>query len=140
MRVAALDYGSVRVGVALADELGSMAHPRTAIDARDRVKLLAAILSLAKTEDIAKFVVGVPLDSSGGVGRAAQAAMDFAEQVADVTRCEVELCDERLTTVEAARKLHAGGTRAKKARQRIDSAAACVMLQAWLDGKRDRTA
>lgn len=136
MRVAALDLGKVRVGLAVSDELGALAHPRAPLDARNRKSLLAAIAEFAKSEEISRFVVGLPLDADGREGPSARRALSFAEQVAENTGLPVEMWDERFTTVEATRRLREGGRSAKKSRQRVDGAAACVMLQAWLDGRR----
>lgn len=130
--VIALDPGKVRVGVALSDELGMLAHPRPAFDGRDRKKLLAAIAALAREERAGRVLVGLPLDMRGTAGPAAKKAISFARAVADATGLEVELVDERLTTVEAARRLGEAGSD----RTRIDAAAATVLLQAWLDKKR----
>ena len=136
MRVAALDLGKVRVGLAVSDELGALAHPRAPLDARNRKSLLSAIVKFAKEEEVSRFVIGLPLDASGEEGPAARRALNFAEQVAETTGLPVEMWDERFTTVEATRRLREGGCNAKKSRQRVDGAAACVMLQAWLDRPR----
>jgi putative Holliday junction resolvase len=124
------------VGVAIDDELGSMAHPRGVLDGRDRKALLAALSALAKEEEIARFVVGLPLDMKGGEGEAARAARAMAQEIADATGRAVELWDERLTTVQAQRSLAASEVRRRHARARIDEAAACAILQAWLDARR----
>ncbi len=133
MRVAALDLGKVRVGLAVSDELGALAHPRAPLDGRNRRDLLARLRDLAVDEEITRFVVGLPLDASGQEGPAARKAVQFAEQVADASGLPVEMWDERFTTVEATRRLREGGRRARDSRHRVDGAAACVMLQAWLD-------
>jgi putative Holliday junction resolvase len=140
MRVAALDLGTVRVGVSISDDLGIMAHPRPALDARNRKSLLEAVAAFAREEDIERFIVGLPLDDRGEQGPAAHKALAFAEQVHQTTRIPVDLWDERFTTVEAHRKLREGGRNARAARARVDSAAACIMLQAWLDRHRERNA
>ncbi len=134
MRVAALDHGKARIGVAVADELGVLAHPRPPIDARDRRRALAAIRELKEEEGITRFLVGLPLSLSGVEGTAAHSARAFAQTVADATGCEVELVDERLTTVEAQRALRTSGVAAKHQRQKVDGVAAAILLQAWLDG------
>jgi putative Holliday junction resolvase len=135
-RVAAVDLGKARIGVAVADELGLMAHARPFLDGRSRKPLLAALAKLAREEQIERFLVGLPLTMRGEEGPAARRAVDFAHALADATGLEVELVDERLTTVEAARLLHDGGLNAREQKGRIDGAAAAVLLQSWLDGRR----
>jgi putative Holliday junction resolvase len=138
MRVAALDLGKARVGLAVSDELGALAHPRPALDARDRASLLRALATLAREEPIDTFVLGVALDREGDVGPQARRALAFGEALRAHTGCVVELFDERLTSVQAGRLLREAGRNARRSRARIDSAAACVMLQAWLDARRPR--
>lgn len=137
-RTVALDPGKARVGVAIDDGLGLMAHPRGALDGKDRRALLEALKDLAEAEGVVRFVVGLPLDMHGGEGMAARASRVLAQQLADATGREVELWDERLTTVQAQRELRASELRGKKARARIDEAAACAILQSWLDARRAR--
>jgi putative Holliday junction resolvase len=133
MRVAALDLGKVRVGLAISDELGLMAHPRDPLQGGNRKKLIADLVDLAREEKISRFLVGLPLNRGGSEGREADRARRFAQIVADATGCDVELVDERLTTVEAHRRLREGGVTAKKGRSLVDGVAAALLLQAWLD-------
>ena len=135
-RTCALDRGRARVGVAIDDELGAVAPPRATLDGPDRKALLAALRALADDEGIVRFVVGLPLDMRGTEGLAARAARSTAQQIADATGRAVELWDERLTTVQARRSRAASDVHGKKARARIDAAAACAILQAWLDARR----
>ena len=135
-RVAAIDLGKVRVGVAVADELGLMAHARPFLSGRSRKALLAALVDLAREEGLERFLVGLPLTMRGEEGPAAKRAIEFAHALAEAAGVEVELVDERLTTVEAARRLHDGGVSAREQKGRIDGAAAAVLLQGWLDGRR----
>jgi putative holliday junction resolvase len=128
-----LDLGAVRIGVAVSDELGSMAHPRGVLAAKPRPAFLEALKAIVSEEEITRIVVGFPLDMRGTEGEAARRARELAQAIADATACDVELFDERLTTVEAQRALTASGVRGKKARARIDEAAAVAILQAWLD-------
>jgi putative Holliday junction resolvase len=132
-RVAAIDLGKARVGVAVADELGLYAHPRPALHGRDRRALLDALGALAREEGVARFLVGMPLEMDGTEGPAARRAAAFAQALADATGVEVELVDERLSTVEAARRLREGGVSARRGKPHLDGAAAAVILQAWLD-------
>jgi putative Holliday junction resolvase len=135
-RTCGLDPGKARVGVAVDDELGLLAHPRGAIDGRDRKALFAALRKMADDDGVVRFVVGLPLDMHGDEGAAAREARSFAQGLADATGREVVLWDERLSTVQAKRSLDASERRGKKARARIDEAAACTILQAWMDRRR----
>lgn len=137
MRVAALDLGKVRVGLAISDELGMLAHPRPAFDGQNRKALLTRISTFAQEEEVDLILVGLPLDADGQEGPAAQRAVSFADQVADATGRRVELWDERLTTIQAHRQLRDGGHDSRSSRKRVDSAAACIILQAWLDGHQE---
>ncbi len=138
-RTCALDLGAARVGVAVDDELGLLAHPRGVIDARDDRRLLGALVALAEQESIGRFVVGLPLDMrGGGGGRGAETARAMAQRIANATGRMVEMWDERLTTVQAQRALEASGVRGRKARRHIDEAAACAILQSWLDARQAR--
>lgn len=135
-RVCALDFGKARVGVAVTDELGLYAHARPPLDARRRAALLGAIVALAEAEGIERFLVGLPLTMSGAQGLAARDAIAFAEEVASATGLEVELVDERLSTVEAHAQLHASGRSSRELRAHVDGVSAAVVLQSWLDGRR----
>jgi putative Holliday junction resolvase len=137
-RVCALDPGRVRIGVAIDDPLGLLAHPRGTLDPRDSKALAAALRALADAENVTRFVVGLPLQLRGGEGASAREARRLAQLVADSTGRLVELWDERLSTVQAQRALAASEVRGKKARAHIDEAAACAILQSWLDARETR--
>lgn len=137
-RTCALDLGRARIGVAIDDDLGSMAHPRGTLDGRDRKAVLQQLARMADEQNIVRFVVGLPLRLTGKEGPEARDARQMAQQIADATGREVELVDERLTTVQADRSLRDSGMRGKKRREHIDEAAACAILQTWLDGRRPK--
>jgi len=132
-KVAAIDLGKVRVGVAVSDDLGLLAHPRPSLAGKSRKAMLQALADLAREEAIGRFLVGLPLEMSGAAGSAARQARAFAEELAAATGIEVELVDERLTTVEADRRLREGGASARVRKGRVDGGAAAVILQSWLD-------
>ena len=100
---------------------------------RDRAAMVDAVREIEATT----LVVGLPLSLSGEAGPAARAALDevgrLARAAASRSDIEVETADERFTTVEAQRSLTAAGRKGKSARSVIDSAAAMVLLQAWLE-------
>ena len=141
VRVLGVDLGETRIGLACSDPSGVLASPVGAIlRSGDADADRAAIVAAAVDAGAEVIVVGLPRSLSGREGPAARGAR--AEAAALAERAEaaggigVELHDERFTTREAQQSLRAGGTRARDQRNRIDAAAAAVMLQSWLDARR----
>ncbi len=141
-RTCALDFGEARVGVAIEDELGLIAHPRGVFAAKPEPALLDALRRLIAEESITRVVVGLPLDMKGGEGDSARKARGFAQRVADATGLEVELWDERLSTTQARRALADAGLRertnkksGRSIRAHVDEAAAVAILQSWLEAR-----
>jgi putative Holliday junction resolvase len=137
VRAIAVDVGKVRVGVAVADELGLVAHPRPYVDGRDPRRAVEALAALAAAEHIDRFVVGLPRTLRGEEGPPARRARRFAAALAKRTGLAVELADEWLSTREARGRLRDAGLGERELRQRVDSAAAAVVLQSWLDARRE---
>ena len=133
----ALDLGKARVGVAVSDELGMLAHPRPPLSGRNQKQLLAALGELAQAEQADRFLVGLPLSMSGEHGVAAQRAARFCQRLAEATGLEVETIDERLTSVQAERRLAEAGASRSDIGAHIDGEAAAILLQQWLDQRRD---
>jgi putative Holliday junction resolvase len=138
VRVLAIDLGSVRVGIAISDELGLMAHPRPHLPAGDSKALLAALRQLAVDEAVDQFLVGLPRHLNGAEGRGARDARRFALALGKHTGLPVALVDEWLSTREAHARLREGGNKQRDTRGRIDSAAAAILLQSWLEGRSAR--
>lgn len=136
-RVAALDLGARRIGVAYSDSRRTLASPwgmleRSGDPLRDR-KALVEVISEVEAGTV---VIGLPLSLSGKRGPAAREALsevDSLRAILEPMGVTVETADERFTTVEAQRSLTASGRKGRSARAVIDSAAAMVLLQAWLD-------
>lgn len=133
VRAAAIDLGAVRVGLAVADDLGLLAHPRPFLDGKNQHALLRTLKELQASEDLQVFVLGLPRELNGREGPAAKRVRTFAQRLEQATPARVELWDEWLSTREAAGRLRAQGLSAKQQRGRIDSAAAAILLQSWLD-------
>jgi putative holliday junction resolvase len=138
VRAAAIDLGAVRVGLAVADDLGLLAHPRPFLDGKNQAVLLRKLLQLQTEEQLEVFVLGLPRELNGREGPAAKRARAFAAKLEQATPAKVELYDEWLSTREAAGRLRAQGLNAKQQRGRIDSAAAAILLQSWLDRAANR--
>ena len=135
MRVLALDYGSVTVGVAVSDALGITAQPVETITRKRESMLrrtLARIEELAKQYEAGTIVVGYPLNMDDTVGERARAAEAFAAQVEKRTGLPVVLWDERLTTFEADCTLDETGYGRKDRKKVIDQIAAVLILQEYL--------
>ena len=126
------DPGSVRIGVAVSDVDGLVASPRAAVSAHDESALRVVVDEIAPIE----IVVGLPVGLDGREGAAASRAREFAAQVSQETAIPVRLVDERLSTVQAQRGLHAQGRSVRQSRDMIDSASAVVVLQHALDTER----
>jgi putative holliday junction resolvase len=131
----AVDFGSVRHGIASSDPAGLLASPLTTV--RRGSGDLAEIASLANERDVVGIVVGMPTSLSGSAGQAADQARDFAKALARlVAPIPVRLVDERFTTVMAHAALRAGGRNSRERRTVIDKAAAALLLQGALDAER----
>jgi len=129
-----IDLGEARIGLALSDQLGVLAHPYKTMPASSR--LTDQIAELARQEDIGGIVLGLPKNMDGTLGPAAAKAKAFADQLrTKLPDLRLVLWDERLTTVEAQRVLHAAGRNVKQSRRVIDQVAAQILLQNYLDAQ-----
>lgn len=133
-RILGIDLGAVRVGLAVSDKSRTLASAYGFIQFRGHKDLLEKLSQIAEKEDVGEFVVGLPLNMDGSKGIQAGKAERIAELLRNETGLPVNFIDERLTTVEAARQIHASGRKVKKGR--IDEVAATIILQAYLDGKK----
>ena len=136
MRILAIDPGSKRVGLALSDPTATIAQALATIPATPVGTLATRLAQIARTNEAARIVVGLPKRLDGSRGPEAKAAQDLADAVRKASGLPVELVDERLTTVAAERSLIAGGMRRDKRRLSVDGVAATLMLQAHLDRRR----
>lgn len=133
MRILAVDPGSKRVGLALSDPTATIAQALTTLAAEPAGTLAARIVDIAKINEAARIVVGLPKRLDGSRGPEAKAAQALADAIRKESGLPVEMVDERLTTVAAERSLIAGGMRRDKRRLSVDRVAATLMLQAHLD-------
>ncbi len=125
----------MRVGVAVSDPDGLLATPVETV--RRGVGDLDRLAALAAEHEVVEVVVGLPRSLSGSEGPAARAARALAVALAArVAPVPVRLVDERLTTVSATRSMREVGVSSRRGRQRVDQAAAVVILQHALDSER----
>jgi putative holliday junction resolvase len=134
IRAIGLDHGDARIGVAISDELGMMAHPLETIHLKESDPL-SRIRQIVEANKIGMIILGLPRNMDGTYGPAAEKVRGFADQLKAAVACPVKLWDERMTTKAAQRSLHAAGRKVKQSREVIDQAAAQLILQGWLDSQ-----
>jgi putative holliday junction resolvase len=131
-RILGVDFGRVRIGLALSDELGLLAHPLKTIPAgRDAAKQIGEIV---REKNVERVVLGLPRRMNGTTGEAAAEVLVFAAKLRKFLPCDVVTWDERLTTIAANRALRDSGKKTRDSRNVVDQVAAQMILQGYLDG------
>lgn len=133
MKILAIDYGLSRTGLAVSDLTGTIATPLEHLPSRNEDKMLTALLNVINTVRPDKIIMGLPLRTDMRESDMAQRVKNFAERLTSESGLEVELRSEMYTTVIASKLLHENEKNSKKQRSLIDSAAAAVLLQDYLD-------
>ncbi len=139
LRLLGLDVGDRRIGVAISDPTGSLASPVEVYHRRDQVTDTQHVMDLADELEASGVVVGLPKNMNGTEGPQAEKTRDFADTLT-ARGLDVHLWDERLSTVEATRRMVEQRHRRRGIQQRIDSEAAALILQTYLDFVRIRGA
>ena len=131
-RILGVDFGRARIGLAVSDELGLLAHPVKTIPAsHDAAKQIGQIV---REKNVERVVIGLPRHMNGSLGEAAGEALAFAGKLRKLLSCEVVTWDERLTTIAANRALRDGGRKTRDSKNMVDQVAAQMILQGYLDG------
>ena len=134
MRIMGIDYGDSRVGVALSDPLGITAQGLATLPNKVYTKMLDALVSLVNEHGVEKIVLGMPKNLNGTSGDRAEVTETFrADLESRLDAVDIILWDERLTTVQAASILNVTNTRGKDRKNVIDTVAASIILQSYLD-------
>lgn len=132
-----IDHGAARIGLAVSDDIGLLAHPLETVPAADEERSIARIVEVVVGRGIRDIVIGLPLHMNGEEGRAVRKVRAFSTKLKGAVAGEVSFheVDETLTTKDAMAKLHAAGRNEKNSRGIIDQAAAVEILQRWLDSR-----
>lgn len=133
MRILALDPGTVRIGVAVSDELKMLATPLEFIPADPFTELLARLQQIIHDKEVELVLVGMPRNMDGSYGPAARQAQQFVERLRPHLAVPLLTRDERLSSVQAHRLLRQAGHTARQQKGRVDASAAAVVLQSYLD-------
>jgi putative Holliday junction resolvase len=136
-RILGLDWGVVRIGLALSDESQTLASPLGTLVRRPGKRLpMPRLLELIAEHRPIGIVVGLPLTPEGDEGESAIESRMLAESVAARTGLPVELWDERLTTARALRAVREQGGSTRGRKEDVDALAAAVLLQHFLDARK----
>jgi putative holliday junction resolvase len=132
-RLLGLDVGDRRVGVAVSDAMGLTAQPLMTLVRSNRRQDARSLLRVIRKHECTEIVVGNPIYMSGDLSPQALKAQAFAQMLREETGLPVHLWDERLTTTEAHRLLHASGLAGSEHKKVVDQVAAVLILQSYLD-------
>ena len=142
-RIIGLDYGSKTVGVAVSDPLGFTAQGLETITRKDENKLrktYARIEALIREYEAEQIVLGYPKNMNDTEGERVEKTLAFKEALERRTGLEVILWDERMTTLSAIGFLNQTNTRGKKRKGVVDTVAAVIILQSYLDSRKNQPA
>lgn len=134
-RVAGIDYGTVRIGIAITDPRRTIASPYENYTRRDREQDARRFRRLVAEEDIKLFVVGLPVHLAGHESQKSHEARQFGAWLQETTGVPVQFFDERFTSSEAEQFLLGAELTKKRRKARLDMVAAQILLAAWLESK-----
>lgn len=133
MRILALDHGTKRIGVAVSDELKMIASPLEFIPAEPFAKFLERLKEIIREKEVDLILIGMPRNMNGSYGPAALKVQEFVAVLKDALTIPIKTWDERLTSAQANRFLIQGEVRRAERKQKVDKAAAAILLQSYLD-------
>jgi len=133
MRILAIDHGTVRMGVAISDELKMIAQPLEFIPAEPASAMFERLRVLIREKEVGFILVGMPRNMDGSYGPSAEKVREFTAQLKEAIALPVRLWDERLSSTQANRYLQEANVRGKDRRQKVDQTAAAIILQSFLD-------
>ena len=137
MRYLGLDLGSKTLGIAISDKTNTIASIYTTIffDNPNFDELINELSNIIKENNITAIVLGYPLNMNGTVGPRVEYVLKFKQMLVDRLNIEVFLQDERLTTVEVNKIMISADVSRNKRKQKVDTLAATLILQSYLDTK-----
>ena len=136
-RIAAIDYGTVRLGIAVSDPAQTIASPYENYTRRDPQQDARYLQRIVADEDVVQFVVGLPVHLDGRESQKSTEARQFGKWLGEQTGVPVDFYDERYTSVEAEEYLLAADLTRQQRKKRRDMLAAQLLLTAYLDADRD---
>ncbi len=138
MIILAVDPGKARTGLAICDKTMFLAFPLCVINEWNRDKLAEKISCEAKKQNAELIIVGLPKNMDGTEGDSAKSARLLAGLISEVSGIKTEMHDERCTTMIAHRYLNDNNVKGKKRKSTVDTAAATIILQSYIDSLRNQ--
>lgn len=135
MKILALDIGTVRIGIATSDIMEIIASAYETYRRKTLSEDVKYIANLVSGLGAGEIVIGLPLKLDGTAGQSVEMAKTFGAELEKLVSCPIIYQDERLSTVSAERILIESGMRREKRKDKIDSVAATIILQTYLDKK-----
>jgi len=132
-RILAIDHGTKRMGIALSDEMGMIAQPLEFILAEPLSDFFTRLNQIIIEKQVERVLVGMPRNMDGSYGTAALKVQEFIASLKETISVPIKTWDERLTSAQANRLLIQAEVRRDKRKQRVDAAAAAILLQSYLD-------
>lgn len=138
MIIMSVDLGKARTGIAVCDKTEFLASPLKVIEERDTEKLLEKVILCANECKAEIIVVGLPKNMDSSEGESATNARAFAQKLGELSGIKVDMRDERCTTITAHNYLNNVNVRGKKRKSTIDAVAATIILQDYIDSRKNK--
>lgn len=135
-RILGIDYGDRRVGISVSDPLGITAQGVCTLENKVFEKMMENLEKIIEEYKPTEIVLGMPKNMDGSIGFRGEITLEFKESLEKISNdAKIVLWDERLTTVSADRIFHVTGTKGKDRKKVVDTVAAAIILQSYLDSK-----
>ncbi len=132
-RVLAIDYGDVRIGLAMSDLMHIIAKPFKTIKNQHSNDIFIEIEKIIEENNIGKIIVGLPLTLKGEYSKQTEKVLSFVDKLKIHVKIEVDTYDERLSSFQAKKSLIHQGVKTGHNKEQIDQTAAAIFLQGYLD-------
>lgn len=137
MVILSVDVGKKRTGVSVCDKSEILAYPQPVISEHNPERIVRKIVELVEQHKAEVLVVGLPLNMDGSEGESARFSREIAKLVTEESEVKVEFSDERLSTVVAHQRLHESGLKMKQHKDKVDSQAAVIILENYLQKRKN---
>ena len=132
-RILAIDYGDVRIGLAMSDLMQIIAKPYKTIKNTDRNEIFIQLENIIEEKNIGKIIVGLPITLKGGHSEQTNKVLSFVKELKLYMKIDIDTYDERLSSFQAKKSLIHQGIKTGHNKEQIDQTAAAIFLQGYLD-------